>query len=70
MSRGRVSQAPLPHFICSPNYTKSGRPMTDRPRSDAHAAASLGDAAFIAYALMQGFKLIMALFRKRWPELT
>jgi hypothetical protein len=44
--------------------------MTDRPRSDAHAAASLGDAAFIAYALMQGFKLIMALFRKRWPELT
>jgi hypothetical protein len=44
--------------------------MTDRPRSDAHAVSTLGDAPFIAYCLIQGFKLIMALFRKRWPELA
>jgi hypothetical protein len=41
--------------------------MTDRPRSDQHAAATLTDGAFVAYCLAQGFKLIMALFRKRWP---
>ena len=44
--------------------------MTDRrPLNDAHAVKTLSDGAFIAYALMQGFKLIASLFRKRWPEL-
>lgn len=41
-----------------------------RPKSDAHAAQTLPDAPYIAYCLVQGFKLIMALIRKRWPEIT
>jgi hypothetical protein len=53
--------------------------MTERPRSEphavvkpqneAHAVRVLPDAPFIAYALMQGFKVIMSLFIKRWPGL-
>lgn len=38
-------------------------------RSDAHAAATLGDGPFIAYALIQAFKLFTALVTKRWPQL-
>jgi hypothetical protein len=43
-------------------------PPPDRPRSDAHAAQTMSDGAFMAYCFVQGFKLIMALVRKRWPE--
>ncbi len=41
----------------------------ERPRSDAHAADKLADAPFIAHALIQSFKLFIALVCKRWPEL-
>jgi len=38
-------------------------------RSHAHAAEKLADAPFVAYALVQGFKLTISLIAKRWPEL-
>jgi hypothetical protein len=38
-------------------------------RSHAHAAEKLGDAPFLAYCLIQGFKLTISLLGKRWPEL-
>lgn len=41
--------------------------MTPRPRSHAHAAETLDDAPFLAYALVQAFKLFIALASKRWP---
>lgn len=41
----------------------------ERPRNDAHAVQTLDDAPFIAYALVQAFKLFISLVRKRWPEL-
>ena len=42
---------------------------TDPIKSHAHAAKSLADAPFVAYALVQGFKLTISLIAKRWPEL-
>ena len=46
--------------------------MTDqvRPRNDAHAAQTLSDGAFLAYALVQAMKLLQALIRKRWPDIS
>lgn len=44
-------------------------PHREPIRSDAHAVATLGDAPFLAYALMQAFKLFTALVCKRWPQL-
>jgi hypothetical protein len=47
--------------------------MTEAPeriRSHKDAADCLGDAPFLAYALVQGFKLTIALLAKRWPFLA
>lgn len=40
-----------------------------RPTSHADAVRSLDDSRFVAYALVQGFKLVISLICKRWPEL-
>ena len=45
------------------------RLMNDRPRNDAHAEKTLSDGAYLAYALCQAMKHLMALLRKRWPEI-
>lgn len=45
-------------------------PAARRPTSHAHAADTLGDAPFVAYALVQSFKLFIALVAKRWPHLS
>lgn len=45
------------------------RPRPEKPRSDAHAVETLGDEPFIAYALVRAFTLLIALLRKRWPEI-
>ncbi len=37
--------------------------------NDVQAAHSLDDGPFIAYALIQAFKLFSALVTKRWPHL-
>jgi hypothetical protein len=38
-------------------------------QSHAHANKALGDGAYIAYVLIQMFKLGIALIGRRWPEL-
>lgn len=42
----------------------------ERPRSHAHAAQTLGDTPFLAYALVQAFKFFIAIVSKRWPHIT
>ena len=46
----------------------SGRTIS-KPTSEAHANEVLPDAPYIAYCLMQSFRLFMSLACKRWPEL-
>lgn len=41
----------------------------ERITSHAHANAALDDAPYLAYALVQAFKLFIALVTKRWPRL-
>ena len=43
-------------------------PKIDRIQSHAHAAKSLPDAQYIAYVLVQMFKLGTALLVRRWPS--
>lgn len=38
-------------------------------RSSSEADKTLDDAPYIAYALIQAFKLFTALVTKRWPQL-
>jgi hypothetical protein len=45
------------------------RLISERPKNDAHAAKTLSDGAYLAYALCQAMKLLSALLRKRWPEI-
>jgi len=45
------------------------RVISERPKNDAHAAKTLSDGAYLAYALCQAMKHLMALLRKRWPEI-
>jgi len=49
-------------------------PMRPTSRSHvptaAHAVESMPDAPFLAYALVQSFKLFIALVSKRWPEVA
>ena len=45
------------------------RPDTAHVRGDSRAADQLADAPFLAYALIQAFKLFISLAGKRWPEL-
>ena len=41
----------------------------ERIRSHAHAADTLPDAPYVAYALIQAAKLLTALLVRRWPHL-
>lgn len=43
------------------------RPVTIK--NHAHAAKTLGDTPYLAYVLVQSFKLFIALVGRRWPEL-
>jgi len=45
------------------------RGETTHARGDSRAADQLADAPFLAYALIQAFKLFISLAGKRWPEL-
>jgi len=45
------------------------RPDTVHVRGDSRAADQLADVPFLAYALIQAFKLFISLAGKRWPEL-
>ena len=45
------------------------QPDTVHVRGDSRAADQLADVPFLAYALIQAFKLFISLAGKRWPEL-
>ena len=49
--------------------TMDRRSPPDPIRSHGHAVETLDDAPFIAYALIQAFKLFASLVAKRWPQL-
>ncbi len=44
--------------------------VRERPRSHAHASDTLEDVPFLAYALVQSFKLFIALVGRKWPHIT
>jgi len=52
-------------------HTISSKPanMSAFATNDTQAVQSLDDGPFIAYALIQAFKLFTALVTKRWPQL-
>lgn len=65
---------PAPKSLGSKMRTPPSTRCDDRTepepvRSDAHATQELDDGPFIAYALVQAFKLFTALVCKRWPRL-
>jgi hypothetical protein len=45
------------------------RLISERPKSDAHAVATLSDTALVLYAARQAAKLFWAIVVKRFPEL-